>query len=185
MGRFLKKQKRKQEQRFRGLAEFSKKKGDDAKSTVRHLTTAEILYERACIEDAYDNCMMMFDAALKRGFKFSFNMRKRLHYKMSRYILCLKSKYVTVEELEQIIQQETKMNMEIRHRPADPSWSTILKRQYQVVNEMTAVVLLALRDEFGWSKKRMERLFDMAADISQDLKNKRISYDNLRVEVAN
>ena len=50
---------------------------------------------------------------------------------------------------------------------------------------MTAVVLLALRDEFGWSKKRMERLFDMAADISQDLKNKRISYDNLRVEVAN
>jgi hypothetical protein len=104
---------------------------------------------------------------------------------MSRYILCLKSKYVTVDELEQIIQQETKMNMEIRHRPADPSWSTILKRQYQVVNEMTAVVLLALRDEFGWSKKRMERLFDMAADISQDLKNKRISYDNLRVEVAN
>lgn len=185
MGRFLKKQKRKQEQRFRGLAEFSKKKGDSAKTTVRHLTTAEILYERACVEDAYDNCMMIFDAALKRGFKFSLNMRKKLHWKMSRYILCLKNKYVTVSEMEQIIEQETKMDMGCRHRPADSSWTTILKRQYQVVNEMTAVTLLALRDEFGWSKKRMERLFDMAADISQDLKNKRISYDNLRVEVAN
>lgn len=183
MGRFAKALSRKHEKSYKKSeerAEATEKKG---KRAVQHATTKQIIKDRAVMAGAYDTLTLIFDVAVHETFGWGVDMRARLHKKMSRHILCMKSCLVTTKDIERILRDEVNMEPEKEKLNID-SWGRERKIQYKAVGDLSAIFLLSLLDEFGYKTRRLDRAYKAASRIATKLKTGKVTALDLEKSLA-
>lgn len=169
MGRFAKALSRKHEKNYKKSeerAEATEKKG---KRAVQHATTKQIIRDRTVMAGAYDTLTLIFDVAVHETFGWGVDMRARLHKKMARHILCMKSHLVTTKDIERILRDEADMEPEKEKLDMD-SWGRERRIQYKATGDLSAIFLLSLLDEFGYKTRRLKRVYDAATKVANKLK---------------
>lgn len=102
---------------------------------------------------------------------------------MYTHMECIKRKYVTVAEIEDIIRDELRMDLTKESNVSE--WDMLSRVQYETVCEMTAVFLLALHDEFGIGQKRAARAYRVLEDLGNDISTGKVTLDEMRAERDN
>lgn len=182
MGRFAKALSRKHEKNYKKSeerAEATEKKG---KRAVQHATTKQIIRDRTVMAGAYDALTLIFDVAVHETFGWGVDMRTRLHKKMSRHILCMKSRLVTTKDIERILRDE--VNMEPEKEVNIDSWGRDHKIRYKAVGDLSAIFLLSLLDEFGYKTRRLDRVYKAASRIANKLKTGKVTALDLEKSLA-
>ena len=154
-----------------------------ARRSVQHATTKQIIRDHGVVSEAYDNLMILFDVSVHRCFGWGEKTRKRLHAKMARHLLCLKSRMVTTPDIEQILRDEAGLDLDKCHMQAD-KWDRQRRLQYSATDDMSAIFLLSLMDEFGYKKVRLSRVYNVAADIAHQVKMGATKWTALKRELG-
>lgn len=150
------------------------------KASVRHVTTKEIVMAEAIKMEATTNIMVTMDVAVHRVFGWGRKNILRLRKKMHSQMECIKGRYVKVDDLENIIRDE--LGIDFRVKTDSSSWETARRVQYAVVREMSAVFIIALRDEFGMGVTRTERAYQELTDIWDDINAGNVTIVDMRAE---
>lgn len=154
-----------------------------AKKTVYHATTEEIVRCKKVRKETETTSMIIMDVAVNRVFGWGKKNALRLRKKMHTHMECIKQKYVTVAEIEDIVRDELRMDLT---KESDVSeWDMLPRVQYETVCEMTAVFLLALHDEFGIGQKRAARAYRVLEDLGNDISTGKVTLDEMRAERDN
>lgn len=183
MGRFAKALSRKHEKSYKKSeerAEVTKKKG---KRAVQHATTKQIIRDRTVMAGAYDTLTLIFDVAVHETFGWGVDMRARLHKKMARHILCMKSHLVTTKDIERILRDEADMEPEKEKLDMD-SWGRERRIQYKATGDLSAIFLLSVLDEFGYKTRRLKRVYDAATKVANKLKIGSVTVQDLEKSLA-
>lgn len=154
-----------------------------ARKTVYHATTEEIVRCKKARKETETASMIIMDVAVNRVFGWGKKNALRLRKKMHTHMECIKRKYVTVAEIEDIIQDE--LRMDLTKEPDVSEWDMLSRVQYETVCEMTAVFLLALHDEFGIGQKRAARVYRVLEKIGDDISTGKVTLDEMRAERDN
>lgn len=112
MGRFAKALSRKHEKKYKKSEERVEAAEKKSKHAVQHATTKQLIEDRTIMAGAYDTLTLIFDVAVHETFGWGVDMRARLHKKMARHILCMKSRLVTTKDIERILRDEVNMEPE-------------------------------------------------------------------------
>lgn len=105
----------------------------------------------------------------------------RLRDKMQSVFDCILSGNVTIEEVEAFLRLEIGLDVSIVACDSNASWER--KIEYKAVQEMEAAFLMALVDEFGYRRRRLETAYEYCARLSDELKAGKITYDYIRSEI--
>ena len=154
-----------------------------AHKSIQHATTKQIIRDHGVVSEAYDNLMILFDVSVHRAFGWGAKTRKRLHAKMARHLLCLKSRMVTTPDIERILRDEAGLDLDKCHMQAD-KWDRQRRLQYSATDDMSAIFLLSLMDEFGYKKVRLSRVYYVAADIAHQVKTGATEWAALKRELG-
>lgn len=133
-----------------------------AKKAVRDATTHELVMQAAVRRQAVVEIMATIVVAMHRSFGWSTDRLLRLRKKMRVQMECLKGQYAKLEEMEAIVEKELNWGFRIER---DDTWEMRRRVEYRTVRVMSAVFLIALRDEFGFGQKRAMRAYKELADI--------------------
>lgn len=149
---------------------------------VRHLTPREIIEDRKTVTEAYDTLTVIFDVAVRRKWGWGKERRARLHKKMAIHLRCLSAGMVKTSDIERIIKDETGLELDKRHLYAE-WWDHEREIQYRCVDDMSAIFMIALMDEFGYKGKALGDVYDIAATIAHELKTGEKTVADLRAEL--
>ena len=185
MSSFARKARRKNLKTFKRDVDYSVDVGTKAKAAVRHATTQQIIRDHGVVSEAYDNLMVLFDVAVHRAFGWGKKMRTRLHAKMAVHLLCLRGRMVTTGDIEKILRDEAGLDLDKCHIKA-AAWDRDRKLQYSATDDMSAIFLLSIMDEFGYKKVRLSRVYNVAADIAHEISTGAVEWADVRrgLEVA-
>ena len=183
MGRFAKALSRKHEKSYKKREEWAEATEKKGKRAVQHATTRQIIRDRTVMAGAYDTLTLIFDVAVHETFGWGVDMRARLHKKMSRHILCMKSRLVTTKDIERILRDEVNMEPEKEELNID-SWGRDHKIRYKAVGDLSAIFLLSLLDEFGYKTRRLDRVYKAASRIANKLKTGKVTALDLEKSLA-
>lgn len=150
------------------------------KASVRHATTKEIVMAEAIKMEATTNIMVTMDVAVHRVFGWGRQNILRLRKKMHSQMECIKGRYVKVDDLENIIRDE--LGIDFRVKTDSSLWEMARRVQYAVVREMSAVFIIALRDEFGMGVTRTERAYQELTDIWDKINDGDATMGDMRAE---
>ena len=149
---------------------------------VRHLTPREIVEDHKTVTEAYDTLTVVLDVAVHRKWGWGKERRARLHKKMAIHLLCLKDRTVKTSDIEHIIKKETGLELDKKHLHAE-WWGHEREIQYRCVDDMSAIFMIALMDEFGYKGKALGDVYDIAATIAHELKTGEKTVADLRAEL--
>ena len=179
---FTKKIARKRAKELKKTAFAAAGRSGRAEKKVRHLTPREIIEDRKTVTEAYDTLTVLFDVAVHRKWGWGKERRARLHKKMARHLLCLKDRIVKTSDIERIIKTETGLELDKRHLYAE-WWDHEREIQYRCVDDMSAIFMIALMDEFGYKGKALDSVYDVAAEIAHEIKIGKKTVADLRAEL--
>ena len=183
MSSFARKARRKNIKTFKRDVDYSSSVGTKAKAAVRHATTEQIIRDHGVVSETYDNLMTIFDAAVHRCFGWGKKMRTRLHAKMARHLLCLKKHLVTTPDIEKILREEAGLDLDKCFDETD-YLDRSMRLQYTAMNDMSAIFLISLMDEFGYKKVRLKRVYKLAGDIAHDISTGAVEWADVRHETV-
>ena len=149
---------------------------------VRHLTPQEIIEDRKTVTEAYDTLTVLFDVAVHRKWGWGKERRARLHKKMAIHLRCLSAGTVKTSDIERIIKTETGLELDKRHLYAE-WWDHEREIQYRCVDDMSAIFMIALMDEFGYKGKALDSVYDVAEEIAHEIKIGKKTVADLRAEL--
>lgn len=149
---------------------------------VRHLTPREIIEDRKTVTEAYDTLTVIFDVAVHRKWGWGKERRARLHKKMAIHLRCLSAGTVKTSDIERIIKNETGLELDKRRLYAE-WWDHEREIQYRCVDDMSAIFMIALMDEFGYKGKALDSVYDVAAEIAHEIKIGKKTVADLRAEL--
>lgn len=149
---------------------------------VRHLTPREIVEDHKTVTEAYDTLTVVLDVAVHRKWGWGKERRARLHKKMAIHLLCLKDRTVKTSDIEHIIKKETGLELDKKHLHAE-WWDHEREIQCRCVDDMSAIFMIALMDEFGYKGKALGDVYDIAATIAHELKTGEKTVADLRAEL--
>lgn len=158
------------------------KRSGRVEKKVRHLTPQEIVEDRKTVTEAYDTLTVVLDVAVHRKWGWGKERRARLHKKMAIHLLCLKDRTVKTSDIEHIIKRETGLELDKKHLHAE-WWDHEREIQYRCVDDMSAIFMIALMDEFGYKGKALGDVYDIAATIAHELKTGEKTVADLRAEL--
>lgn len=182
MSSFAKKMARKRAKELKKDGIVAAKRSGRIEKKVRHLTPQEIVKDRKTVTEAYDTLTVIFDVAVHRKWGWGKERRARLHKKMARHLLCLKDRIVKTSDIEHIIKKETGLELDKKHLHAE-WWDHEREIQYRCVDDMSAIFMIALMDEFGYKGKALGDVYDIAATIAHELKTGEKTVADLRAEL--
>lgn len=149
---------------------------------VRHLTPREIIKDRKTVAEAYDTLVVLFDVAVHRKWGWGEVRRARLHEKMAVHLNCLNTGAVKTSDIEHIIRSETGLELDKRHMHAE-WWDHKRELQYRCVDDMSAIFMLSLMDEYGYKGKALDSVYGVAAEIAHEIKIGKKTVEDLRAEL--
>ena len=154
-----------------------------AQKHVCHATTKEIVRCNIARKKIETASMIIMDVTVNRVFGWGKKNALRLRKKMYTHMECIKRKYVTVAEIEDIILDE--LWIDLTKKSDVSEWDMLSRVRYETICEMTAVFLLALHDEFGIGQKRAARAYRVLEEISDDISTGKVTLDEMRAERDN
>lgn len=182
MSSFAKKMARKRAKELEKDGIAAAKRSGRVEKKVRHLTPQEIVEDRKTVTEAYDTLTVVLDVAVHRKWGWGKERRARLHKKMAIHLLCLKDRTVKTSDIEHIIKRETGLELDKKHLHAE-WWDHEREIQYRCVDDMSAIFMIALMDEFGYKGKALGDVYDIAATIAHELKTGEKTVADLRAEL--
>lgn len=182
MSSFAKKMARKHAKELEKDGIAAAKRSGRVEKKVRHLTPQEIVEDRKTVTEAYDTLTVVLDVAVHRKWGWGKERRARLHKKMAIHLLCLKDRTVKTSDIEHIIKRETGLELDKKHLHAE-WWGHEREIQYRCVDDMSAIFMIALMDEFGYKGKALGDVYDIAATIAHELKTGEKTVADLRAEL--
>ena len=182
MSSFAKKMARKRAKELEKDGIAAAKRSGRVEKKVRHLTPQEIVEDRKTVTEAYDTLTVVLDVAVHRKWGWGKERRARLHKKMAIHLLCLKDRTVKTSDIEHIIKRETGLELDKKHLHAE-WWEHEREIQYRCVDDMSAIFMIALMDEFGYKGKALGDVYDIAATIAHELKTGEKTVADLRAEL--
>lgn len=176
MGSFAKQMKRKQEKKDNKGVTRSLRRADRADRQVQHAFIRQNVTDTAVRMVTAHDLTIIFFVAAHRCFGFAAKRLKKLAEKMASHMECIQRGFVTVQDIEAILQEEG--HMVIEHKGLKKvSHTRAIK--WKVTGEMSAAFLISLLDGWGYKKKRLERVYEEAASIAAQLSDKEITIDDL------
>lgn len=94
----------------------------------------------------------------------------------------MKDRTVKTSDIEHIIKAETGLELDKRHLHAE-LWDHKREIQYRCVDDMSAIFMIALMDEFGYKGKALDSVYDVAAEIAHEIKIGKKTVIDLRAEL--
>lgn len=179
---FAKKMARKRAKELKKTAFAAAGRSGRAEKKVRHLTPREIIEDRKTVTEAYNTLTVIFDVAVHRKWGWGKERRARLHKKMAIHLRCLSAGTVKTSDIERIIKTETGLELDKRHLYAE-WWDHEREIQYRCVDDMSAIFMIALMDEFGYKGKALDSVYDVAAEIAHEIKIGKKTVADLRAEL--
>ena len=182
MSSFAKKMARKRARELKKGGIAAAKRSGRPERKMRHLTPREIVEDHKTVTEAYDTLTVVLDVAVHRKWGWGKERRARLHKKMAIHLLCLKDRTVKTSDIEHIIKKETRLELDKKHLHAE-WWDHEREIQYRCVDDMSAIFMIALMDEFGYKGKALGDVYDIAATIAHELKTGEKTVADLRAEL--
>ena len=181
MGNFAKQMKRKQLQKTnKGAARGIRQANRADKQVMTAYERQNVTDMLTEIKTAQDLTIIFFVAA-HRIFGFAGKRLKRLVEKMGSHIECIRQGYVTVRDIEKILEEEA--HMVIDHKDIK-KFSRIRFIKWRVQGEMIAAFLISLLDGWGYKKVRLERVYEEAARIADGLATKEFTMEDLKEQLT-
>ena len=90
---------------------------------------------------------------------------------------------VTTQDIERIVTDESGFDLKKCHIKAE-GWEHDRKLRLSAVDDMSAIFMIALMDEFGYKKVRLARAHSTAADIAHEITTGQLSWDAVRKELS-
>ena len=141
-----------------------------------------LITDMECRKEALHKLSMIFLLVMHTQYGFGVGRLKRLRDKMQSELDCIVYKYVTVEEIVVYLRDELKMD--VGAAPKDPRANHYRQLELEVIKEMSAAFLMALVDEFGFRKKRLEDAYGFAAGLCDMLTNGETTYEEIGNRMA-
>lgn len=185
MGSFSKRFGREQKRRVRKEVFRDKRHAKSAILQTTHLSGKQILIDMVSEAEAVANNTTIMLLAANHTFKFGAKRLEMLRQKMFIHYECIKEKRVTVEDICNILRDET--HLDIGEAKREVTARTLHDRHAQItgkaLEELSACYLLALHDEFGFNAKRLVRGYHEASVIAKTLKEKQKTIMDLSTEL--
>ena len=163
-----------------------KKAGTKIQKTTKQINRSEHDVRRAYIRQNVEDTITRLEAiqnveaillvAAHETFRFAKKRLDRLYARMKSHFDCIKSGYVTVEEICQILRDEAKMDIRDCRNPNVSHQQLI---QYKVIDELSAAFLIGLLDEYGYKATLLHRVYSAAAEISEKLDRHEMNIQDL------
>ena len=163
-----------------------KKAGTKIRKTTKQINRSEHDVRRAYIRQNVEDTITRLEAiqnveaillvAAHETFRFSKKRLDRLYVRMKSHFDCIKSGYVTVEEICQILRDEAKMDIRDCRNPNVSHQQLI---QYKVIDELSAAFLFGRLDEYGYKATLLHRVYSAAAEISEKLDRHEMNIQDL------
>ena len=106
----------------------------------------------------------------------------RLRDKMQSVFDCIVSKNVTIQEIQDFLRAKP-IELDVDIIACDPKANWYRKIEHRAVQEMEAAFLMALVDEFGYGKKRLEQAYIYCAKLSDEIASGKLTYDFICDEI--
>jgi hypothetical protein len=131
--------------------------------------------------EAFNNVMDILLVAARETFGFGKKRLGALYKRMLSHSECIRTGYVTVEDICQILRDEAKLDIRDSREPKVDRQRRI---QYKVIDELSAAFMLSLMDEFGYKGKLLGRAYSRAAQISEKLETHEMGISDLEEILA-
>jgi hypothetical protein len=141
-----------------------------------------LITDMECRKEALHKLSMIFLLVMHTQYGFGVGRLKRLRDKMQSEMDCIVYKYVTVEEI--VIYLRDELKMDVGAAPKDPRANHYRQLELEVIKEMSAAFLMALVDEFGFRKKRLEDAYGFAAGLCDMLNDGTRTFEDLEKQMA-
>jgi hypothetical protein len=186
MSSFAKKMARKAKKARREGVEKGQRVTVKASRDVKHSYLLQNCRETLTRREALRNLSAVFLYAMHRdaGFGARGGPKSRLYRlrnKMQSVFDCIVSKNVTIHEISDYLRNDIELDVDII--TCDPKADLLRKIEHKAVQEMEAAFLMALIDEFGYKKKRLEVAYMYCAKLSTELKTGKLTYQYIRHEI--
>lgn len=148
-----------------------------AEQSMGRAEAHSIIEDMRIRRNAFQTLSAVFWFVMHEQYKFGVGRIKRLRDKMQSEMDCICGKYVTVEDIAAFLREELKCEFGIAAKPT--GLSHYRQIEFGVVKEMSAAFLMALVDEFGFRKKRLEDAYGYAVGLSKMLEEDKITYQEI------
>lgn len=135
--------------------------------------------------NAAENIYLVLFVAVHRAHGFGKARLMRLFGRMHEIEAGLTAGDYSVADINEALEAETGMGFaradvrrEMQQKTRD------MQLSYSVVDELSSAYLAAMRDVFGFGGRRLAALYHVAADIAGDITTKKVTYNDLRAELA-
>jgi hypothetical protein len=106
----------------------------------------------------------------------------RLRDKMQSELECITAGNVTVKEIQAFLRAKP-IELDIDIISCDPKSNWYRKIEHKAVQELEASFLMALVDEFGYGKKRLERAYIYSARVCDEVAAGQLTYERIHEEL--
>lgn len=163
---FAKKMARKKINKLRKDADAGARKGSHNRQDVLRSYYQQNVSDTKVWQDTICDMMILFCYALHREYGFSKKRLERFYEKAVLTSICLRGKYVTFPELEQILKDEAKYVYP--HEEIDnQKYNHANKIRLKTIEEMSIIFYYSIWDVFGYANTRLKRLSKcMAAEAT-------------------
>lgn len=177
---FAKKMGREQKRRnkhFKALAEYSAKKGASARRQVVHAENRQYIAELRQKAEVISYTLTLLLASVHARFGFGKKRLQKLDDKIFSHYDCIKSKLVTVSDIDKILLEEGKFDIRKKINKPDDN------KAHKIEDELISCFFIALMDGFGFKSKRLSEAYLAVVNVADAVNNKELSIDDLIQEL--
>lgn len=150
----------------------------DVKMAYRYQMTADMFVRKTALR----NLSAVFLYAMHQYEGFGRSRLERLRDKMQNVFECIIGKYVTLPEIAEFLSNE--IGLDCGLVADNPKATHQRKIEFKAVQQMSAAFLMAMLDEFGYKKKRLGKAYGYCAALSDDIGDKKITYDEINEQMV-
>lgn len=178
---FAKKMARKRDLAMRGDEYKARKTIGKAEQTVKMAYRYQMATDMFVRKTALRNLSAVFLYAMHKYEGFGRSRLERLRDKMQNVFECIIGNYVTVPEIADFLSND--IGLDCGLAVDNPKATHHRKIEFRAVPQMSASFLMSMLDEFGYKKKRLGKAYGYCAALSDDIGDKKITYDEITAQM--
>ena len=167
---FAKKMGREQKRRnkhFRAIADYGVKKSAKIKRQIAHIESRQYAAELSHKAKVISHTLILLLSATHARFGFGKKRLQKLDDKMFSHYDCIKSKLVTVSDIEKILLNEGRLD----------------NKKHQIEDELISCFFIALMDGFGFKSKRLSEAYLAVLNVADAVNKNELSMDDLTLSL--
>ena len=152
-----------------------------ARQAVKESMVNQLKRDHKCRRESIHNIMACFLMTMHESYGFGRERLLRLRDKMQSEFDAIVAGNVSVEEIAGYLKSELDLDIDILEK--DPNAGHYRQIEFKVIQQMSSSFLMALLDEFGFKKKRLENAYGYVIGLSNRLDKKEMDFPELCAKV--